>query len=121
MSFFLISGIVNAQGNADVVSAKAQQTSPGIWRFSVTLSHPDTGWDDYADGWDVVLPDGSVVKPNSSEAFTRTLWHPHVNEQPFTRSQGNINIPQPVNAVTVRGHDIKDGFGGKTLQIELDK
>jgi len=48
-------------------------------RFDVTLSHADTGWEDYADGWRVELEDGTVLG-------TRVLGHPHVNEQPFTRS-----------------------------------
>ena len=34
---------------------------PGGWRFEVTLSHGDTGWDDYADGWRVLDMDGEEV------------------------------------------------------------
>jgi hypothetical protein len=30
-------------------------------RFDVTLTHPDTGWDDYADGWRVEDADGTVL------------------------------------------------------------
>ena len=41
--------------------------------------HPDTGWDDYADGWRVLDMDGN-------ELGMRVLHHPHVDEQPFTRS-----------------------------------
>ncbi len=109
-----------AQGNADVVDAKARSSGEGVWHFTVTVQHPDTGWEDYADGWDVVLPDGTVVKPNPSEQFTRTLWHPHVNEQPFTRSQGNVEIPASVNEVTIRAHDKPDGFGGKEITLSLE-
>jgi hypothetical protein len=109
----------NAVGDADVVKAQARNTSPGVWSFSVTISHPDAGWDHYADGWDVVLPDGRVVKPAPSEDFTRTLWHPHVNEQPFTRSQSGIKIPSDVKQVTVRAHSKPDGFGGKTVLVTL--
>ena len=108
-----------AGGNADVLDVKVRAMDPGIWHFSVTVQHPDTGWEDYADGWDVVLPDGSVVKPNAGEAFTRTLWHPHVNEQPFTRSQGGIRIPPNVTQVTVRAHDKRDGFGGEEKTVSL--
>jgi len=115
----LLASPVLAAGQADVVAVDARQTAPGIWYFSVTLRHPDTGWDYYADGWDVVLPDGSVVKPAAKEEFTRTLWHPHVNEQPFTRSQGGIKIPAEVNSVTVRAHAKPDGFGGKEMQVSV--
>ena len=118
-AFLMISNIALAAGNADVLKAQARNTSPGVWSFSVTVSHPDSGWEDYADGWDVVLPDGTVVKPAANEEFTRTLWHPHINEQPFTRSQGGIEIPVDVKEVMIRAHDKPDGFGGKTVRVKL--
>lgn len=115
----LYSQVVLAAGNADVLDARVRNTGPGVWYFSVTVQHPDRGWEDYADGWDVVLPDGTVIKPSPKEEFTRTLWHPHVNEQPFTRSQGGIRIPPGTSQVTVRAHDLRDGFGGRELTISL--
>ncbi|MEZ4582876.1 MAG: hypothetical protein R3A10_14775 [Caldilineaceae bacterium] len=42
----------------------------------MTLAYPDTGWDDYADGWHVATPAGEILG---------TRLHPHVNEQPFTQ------------------------------------
>ena len=105
--------------NADVLFVKATQSADGTWHFDVTVAHPDTGWEDYADGWDVVLPDGSVVKVNPTDPFTRLLAHPHETEQPFTRSQGGIRIPDGVTTVTVRAHDLVDGWGGKTVIIDL--
>ena len=110
-----------AGGNADVLKVEARQTALETWRFSVTVQHPDTGWEDYADGWDVVLFDGTVIKPNASEAFTRTLWHPHVDEQPFTRSQSGIRIPSDITEVTVRAHDKRDGFGGREMTVKLSE
>src|SRR5690606_18603150 len=92
-------------------SGRVLKNTGGTWTFHVTISHPDTGWDDYADGWDVVLPDGTVIKPDSDSIFTRLLLHPHVNEQPFTQSQSGIIIPADVSYVTVRTHDPVDGFG----------
>lgn len=106
-------------GNADVEFVEVRQADDGTWTFHVTVRHPDTGWEDYADGWDVVLPDGTVLKPNPEDAFTRVLLHPHVNEQPFTRSQSGLNIPQEVQTVTVRAHDLVDGFGGKEVTVQL--
>jgi hypothetical protein len=93
----------------------------GSWSFAVTVNHPDIGWEDYADGWDVVLPDGSVVKPDRDDPFTRLLTHPHENEQPFTRSQSGILIPEEVTQVTVRAHDLVDGFGGQEVVVYLDQ
>ncbi|GAB4572672.1 MAG: hypothetical protein Kow0077_12710 [Anaerolineae bacterium] len=108
-----------AQANADVEFVRAVQGADGRWTFYVTVRHPDTGWEDYADGWDVVLTDGTVLKPNPDSPFTRLLTHPHENEQPFTRSQSGITIPDGVTSVTVRAHDLRDGFGGREIVVDL--
>jgi hypothetical protein len=105
--------------NADVTFVRATESDEGLWTFQVTVAHPDTGWEDYADGWDVVLPDGTVVKPDSDSPFTRLLLHPHETEQPFTRSQSGIAIPAGINQVTVRAHDLVDGFGGQEVVVDL--
>lgn len=108
-----------SMANADVLFVEARETAVGRWSFSVQVKHPDTGWEDYADGWDVVLPDGTAAKVNDSDPFTRLLLHPHENEQPFTRSQSNIPIPADVTTVTVRAHDLVDGFGGQEVVVDL--
>ena len=105
--------------DADVTFVRAQESANGTWRFDVTVRHPDIGWEDYADGWDVVLPDGTVLKANTDDPFTRLLLHPHENEQPFTRSQSGLDIPPDVTTVTVRAHDIVDGFGGQEVTVDL--
>ena len=110
---------VSGGGNADVTYVKAVQTANSTWTFHVTVSHPDTGWDDYADGWDVLTPDGTVLKPDPESPFTRLLLHPHVDEQPFTRSQSAIAIPEDVTEVRVRAHDLVDGFGGREVAVDL--
>lgn len=109
------------EGMADVEFVKAVQAKDGAWTFSVTVRHPDTGWEDYADGWDVVTPDGEVLKVNPDDPFTRLLLHPHVGEQPFTRSQSRIRIPDGVAQVTVRAHSLTRGFGGREVIVDLTK
>ncbi|MCD4685792.1 MAG: hypothetical protein K8S97_07635 [Anaerolineae bacterium] len=105
--------------NAGVTHVRAVQTGADTWTLHVTVAHPDTGWDDYADGWDIVLPDGTVIKPNLADPFTRLLLHPHETEQPFTRSQSGIVIPAGVTHVTVRAHDLVDGWGGREVVVDL--
>ena len=107
-------------GNADVEYVRAVENAEHSWTFQVTVRHPDKGWDDYADGWDVVTPDGIVLKPDSSEKYTRILLHPHVNEQPFTRSQSGIVIPGEITKVRVRAHDNVDGYGGQEIIVNLE-
>lgn len=105
--------------NADVEFVRAAQEAGGAWRFDVTVRHPDTGWDDYADGWDVITRDGQVLKANEDDPFTRLLLHPHENEQPFTRSQSGVVVPDGVMVVIVRAHDLVDGYGGREIEVDL--
>jgi uncharacterized protein YceK len=105
--------------DANVLFVRAQQAADTTWTFEVTVEHPDTGWDNYADGWNVVLPDGTVVKPQDDAAFTRLLLHPHETEQPFTRSQSKLVIPAEIATVTVRAHDLVDGYGGREVVVDL--
>ena len=86
--------------------------SGNTWTFSVTLSHGDTGWDDYADGWRVVLGDGT-------EIGLRVLHHPHVNEQPFTRSLGGVDVPQGVDEVFIEARTNVDGWGAARKAVSL--
>ena len=101
-------------GEADVLRAEATAEGGGTWRFRVTVAHGDTGWDHYADKWDVLAPDGSVLG-------TRVLLHPHETEQPFTRSLGSVKIAEGVNEVNLRAHDSRHGYGGKTLTVKLPR
>ena len=107
-------------GNADVKYVRAIENTDRSWTFYVTVSHPDKGWDDYADGWDVVTLDGTVLKPESPAKHTRVLLHPHIDEQPFTRSQSGILIPPGATKVRVRAHDSVDGYGGQEIIIDLE-
>lgn len=98
-------------GPADVVGVKVNKTAPNTYRFDVTVKHGDEGWDHYADRWDVVSPDGTVLG-------TRILHHPHVEEQPFTRSDV-IKVPDGVKSVTVRAGDKVHGLGGEEMTVVL--
>ncbi|HEY9080086.1 hypothetical protein [Magnetovibrio sp.] len=99
-------------GEADVLDVRAAPAPGGIYRFDVTVRHADEGWDHYADAYDIVAPDGTVLG-------TRILAHPHVDEQPFTRSLGGVRIPPNVTTVAVRAHDMVHGLGGRTQHIQL--
>jgi len=67
----------------------------------------------------LLLPDGTVLKPDPDSPFTRLLLHPHVEEQPFTRSQSGLLIPDGVTQVRVRAHDLVDGYGGREMMVDL--
>lgn len=96
----------------NVVSAKATQTGDGVYRFDVGLTHADTGWDHYANAWRVLAPDGTLLGE-------RTLYHPHVDEQPFVRSLSGVRIPAGISMVTIEGVDSVHGSGGPTMTVAL--
>jgi len=108
----LAAALPAAAGEADVVAVEAVPEDGGTWRFSVTLRHDDTGWDHYADKWEVVAPDGRVLA-------TRVLLHPHEAEQPFTRTLGGVAVPEGIVAVTLRGHDSVHDYGGREMTVPL--
>ena len=99
-------------GEADVVGVEVSAEGGGSYRFDVTVEHGDEGWDHYADAWDVVGPDGTVLG-------TRVLLHPHENEQPFTRSLGGVAIPDGVTEVTLRAKDSVHDYGGAEVKVTL--
>ncbi|MGJ3265642.1 MAG: hypothetical protein ACFE0R_20680 [Salinarimonas sp.] len=101
-------------GEADVVDITVSREAGGTWRFAVTVRHADEGWDHYADRFEIVGPDGAVLG-------TRVLAHPHVDEQPFTRSLSGVAIPDNVETVTVRAHDGVHGLGGETIEVTLPR
>ena len=107
----LASGPARAE-RARVEAVRTEAQGGDSWRFFVTLSHPDSGWEHYADGWEVLDADGKVLG-------YRELVHPHVNEQPFTRSLGGVVIPAGTRKVFVRAHCLIDGWNGQLFRVEL--
>ena len=101
-------------GEADVTSVEVTRTGEGTYQFHVTVSHHDEGWNHYTDKWDVVAPDGTILG-------TRILYHPHVDEQPFTRSLPGVKIHDGIRSVTIRAHDTVHGYGGKTVTANLPR
>lgn len=109
-SLLLLSTAITAN-EADVINVKTKCYDECT--FFVTVKHQDKGWDHFADRWQVLTLDGDVIA-------TRTLLHPHVNEQPFMRSLSHVKIPDGVKKVMVRAHDSVHGYGGKTMNVEIN-
>ena len=106
-------GTAAAADPARIEAVEAHERADG-WVISVTLRHADTGWEDYADGWRVELPDGTVLA-------RRDLEHPHVTEQPFTRSRTGIAIPEGVETVHVRARTVVEGWDNRTVALTLPR
>jgi len=99
-----------ASGCADVVDATLEPTGERVYRVSATVRSSDTGDEKYADAWEVWEPDGSVLA-------TRVLTHPHVGEQPFTRSLDGVEIPEGTDRVEIAAQDSVLGFCGATVTV----
>jgi hypothetical protein len=86
----------------------------GSCTFAVTLEHGDEGWNHYANQWDVVTLDDQVLK-------SRVLYHPHENEQPFTRSLSGVTIPPGVSQVKIRARDTVHGYSAQEFLVDLPR
>ncbi len=82
------------------------------YKIVVTVRHADAGWQHFADRWDVLAPDGRVLA-------TRVLAHPHDDEQPFARALDAVSIPAGIARISVRAHDKRHGYGGRTLEAAV--
>ncbi len=103
---------IPANADAPTVETVTAVKSGAGWTISVTISHPDTGWDHYADGWEVLAPDGTSLG-------VRILAHPHVDEQPFTRSHGSVEIPAATPYISIRARDNIDGWFDNLFRHDL--
>lgn len=105
---------VSAGGDAypDVLAVELRPTGDGTFDVTVTISSPYDTPARYADGWRVLDETGSVLG-------THTLLHDHAAEQPFSRTQPGLHIPDDIRRVTVQGRDQANGYGGQTFTVEV--
>ena len=107
-------------GDANVTNVYVREDGDGTWTFHVTVDHDDQNWYDYADGWDVVLPDDTVILPDPFYKFTKQIRNPHLDKKPYVGTQNRIEIPDGVDTVRVRAHDKKGGYGGAEVEVKLN-
>jgi len=100
-------------GEVEVVKVRFEKQSSGSWHVNTTLKHEDSGWSHYADAW-------RVVDENGKDLGTRTLLHPHENEQPFTRSH-TVQIPEGTTIVYVEAHDKVHGWSKQRVKVDLTR
>jgi len=105
-------GGFDREASADI-TAVTFTGDAGNYSFTVTIESPDTGCSQYADWWEVIGSDGRLV-------YRRILTHSHVNEQPFTRSGGPVNISATEN-IFVRAHMNSSGYGEQVFSGSIEQ
>lgn len=106
-----LSAQLAAADNAVIENVRATQTD-GLWTFDVTVSHGDDGWSHFADAWRIL--DGS-----GNQIAIRELIHPHVDEQPLTRSLSGVAIPAGITEVGVQARDTISGWAKDVKKVKL--
>ena len=104
--------ITPVQANqAQVIEVKINALGNGTYRIDTTLQHADTGWKHYANAWFVYDTSGRLLGE-------RILHHPHVDEQPFTRSL-TLKIPSTIKDIVIKAQDSVHGLNeqGKTVEV----
>lgn len=96
---------------ANVLDVRFEKLDEFKVQFDVTILHDDDGESpSFADSWQVEDLDGNVLGE-------RILAHSH-GTTPFTRS-AIILIPEGIDLVIVRGHDMEHGFGGQAALVNM--
>lgn len=95
----------------DVVDVDVERNRDA-YDFEVTISSPYDTPDRYADGWRITGIDGTVYGEHE-------LAHDHADEQPFTRTQQSVVIPDGIDEVIVEGRDLQNGYGGQIATVSL--
>lgn len=100
---------------AHVLEARAVPRGDAF-RVDATVRHADEGWEHYADAWRLVPrdPDGTG---DAAAVGVRELAHPHVDEQPFTRSLAGVAA---VGGVWLEARDSRHGWGGSRVGLDLE-
>ncbi len=113
---FFLSTIVHTvyANSVEIIDATFKKNTGTNWSVSVTLKHADTGWDHYANNWRIIDEKGNVIGD-------RVLYHPHVNEQPFTRSLSNVSIKETDRYLYIIAHDTIHGWSPEKLKIDLSQ
>ncbi|MGB3293686.1 MAG: hypothetical protein WBB01_11925 [Phormidesmis sp.] len=91
-----------------IVRAVEVSGEPGAYTFVVTIESEETGCGQYANWWEVVTEDGTLL-------YRRILAHSHVDEQPFTRSGGPVAV-EADQTVIVRSHMYPQGYSAQVVQ-----
>ena len=96
---------------ANVTGVELEPTDGRTFDVGVTLIHDDDGEEGYANWWQAETLDGERLG-------RRDLAHAHGTRE-FTRS-ADIDVPEDISCVAVRGHDQTHDYGGQAMLVDVD-
>ncbi len=108
----IITSSMSIASDAKIIKASAELTSAQKFNITVTLEHADEGWDHFANAWRVYSKEGELIGE-------RVLHHPHVKEQPFTRTFLGLSVPSNVKEVVIVAVCSTTGESKKSYTLKL--
>ncbi|WP_187647556.1 hypothetical protein [Nitrosophilus labii] len=110
LSLFLSFLFVMYANEPKILKVDCKRAVDNSYSFFVTVKHNDTSSEHYVTRWEVLSEKGDILA-------IRILYHPHINEQPFTRALYGIELPN-ISKVYIRAYDIVHGYS-KNYEVIL--
>lgn len=82
------------------------------WSVTVVLSHEDSGWDHFASGFEVDMPDGTRI------AY-KELTRPHPDSTRIDVSLGGLSIPEGTDHVLIRTRCSLVGWSAEPYAVAM--
>ena len=98
---FLFLIAINLYANKPII-LDAKLTCNKVCNINVTIKHNDSSWKHYVNKYEIYAKNNKIA--------TRILYHPHIHEQPFTRSKSGFQIPKNTTSITIKAYDLVDGY-----------
>ncbi len=95
----------------EIMIIKATQ-SDGLWSFDVTVRHPDASTDHMMDSIAIFLP-------NETQLVTTDIPMPSIGAKHITIQLNDIEIPEGIEYIIIRGHCSTDGWTPEGIVIAL--
>ena len=95
----------------EILMVKATQ-SVGLWNLDVTVHHPDVGSDH-------MLDNIAIFTPDETQLVTADIPMPSIGAKHVTIQLNDIDIPEGVEYIIIRGHCSTDGWTHEGIIITL--
>jgi hypothetical protein len=94
-----------------VESASIVQEGAG-WTVRALIRHPDSGWDHYASGWQILAPDRTVLA-------LAEITHPHPDGEPIREELTGLQLPEGVDHLLIRVRCTLDGWSARFYRLDI--